>query len=47
MTIMYFTIGDNLDMYVQAFLSIESFKRQIGESDVIVAVTTNPDFSKG
>ncbi len=47
MTIMYFTIGDSLDMYVQAFLSIESFKRQIGESDVIVAVTTNPDFFKG
>lgn len=41
---MYFTIGDNLDMYVQAFFSIVSFKSQIRDNDQIVAVTTNPEY---
>ncbi len=44
MTIMYFTIGDNLDMYVQALFSIVSFKNQLDDSDNVVAVTTNPDY---
>lgn len=44
MTIMYFTIGDNLDMYVQALFSIVSFKNKLDESDNIVAVTTHPDY---
>lgn len=44
MTIMYFTIGQDLDMYVQAYFSILSFKKQLASSDRIVVVTTNPEF---
>lgn len=44
MTIMYFTIGDNLDMYVQALFSIVSFRNKLDDTDNVVAVTTHPDY---
>lgn len=43
MIVMYFILGNNLDFYVQAFFSILSFKKQLGDTDRIVVVTTNPE----
>lgn len=44
MTVMYFTIGQDLDMYVQVYLSIMSFKKQLKPADRIVVVTTDTAF---
>lgn len=44
MTICYFVLGDNLDLYVQAHFSILSFKKQLQDNDHIVVVTTNPEY---
>ena len=44
MTIMYFTIGQDLDMFVQAYCSIISFKKQLDPSDRIVVVSSNPEY---
>lgn len=44
MTIVYFTIGNNLDMYTQVYLSIASFKKHLEPDDRVVAVTTNTEF---
>lgn len=44
MTIVFFTLGRDLDMYVQVYLSILSFKKQLESSDRIVIITTNPEY---
>lgn len=44
MVVLYFTIGQDLDMYVQAYLSISSFKKQLKPDDKIVVVATDPDY---
>lgn len=44
MIVMYFTIGQDLDMFVQAYCSIISFKKQLDPSDRIVVVTSNPEY---
>jgi hypothetical protein len=43
---MYLTFGDRLDIYIQAYFSMLSFYRQLGEYDHIVMVTTDPKFYK-
>ena len=44
MTIMYYILGENLDIYVQSYFSILSFKKQMQNDDRIVIITTNPSF---
>ncbi|MBQ3657505.1 MAG: hypothetical protein II956_11760 [Bacteroidales bacterium] len=44
MTILYYILGENSDIYVQAYFSILSFKRQLQKDDRIVIITSNPKF---
>ena len=44
MTIVYFALGEDMDMYCQAYLSILSFLKQTEPGDRVVVVTSNTDF---
>ena len=44
MKIFYIIFGENLGNHIEAYLSMTSFRRQLGEGDEVCVVTTHPEY---